>query len=114
MNEYIEFPVVVDTKDDLRKISEQRGRINSDSYQLGNDIWAPGSLVFSGFAGARQNDGKYHGAYRFRLSRSCDKECGQVAIDGLPGCRNLKAVVKNKNKRITKDGSDTHTDKIVG
>ena len=114
MDEFIEFSAVVETKGDLQKVFKHRGNINSDNYQFGSDVWAPCSLVLLGFAGAHEDDGKYHGVYRFRPSQPRDEDRDTIKIGDLPGIQGNEPVYRQKRTRNIKNGSDTHTDKIVG
>lgn len=104
MNEFIEVPVVV-SKDQLHDIFRQRFTLNSDSYQIANDVWAPGSLLFLGFAGAGQKDGYYHGVYRFRPAQPKDDGRDEIVFGGLPDRHRVELKAPKTTPKKKKDKS---------
>jgi len=102
MSDYMESPVIIDTKDQLKDVFNKRFTVNSDDYQIGNDVWASGSLFFLGFAGSLHTDGKYHGVYRFRCAQPKDGERDGIVLCQLPGAHGYelkKTKAKKKGKK---------------
>lgn len=92
----LELPVIV-SKDDLSVIARLRGDVLSRAIKSGDQTYPECSLVFLGFAGSRQDDGMYHGCYRFRDAQPSDAERDLLKIGDLP------------NMEIESNGGDTHT-----
>jgi len=77
----------VAAKADLLTLSRQRGRVLLDEITaLDGTAWQPGTLVFTGFAGRRDDaDGQYHGTLRFRRAEPADEERASVTLAEMPG-----------------------------
>lgn len=99
MNDFIESPVIIESKEQLKHVFGKRFAVNSDSYQIDDHVWAPGSLFFLGFAGAIQGDGKYHGVYRFRHAQPKDSDRDGIAFGKLPGTHGYELKPKPKQKK---------------
>lgn len=77
--------LVTINKDDIAKYAALHGKANSLTFDLHGKIYAPGTLQFDTFAGARATDGKYHGIYRFQPGKYGD--CPQADLNQLPGLK---------------------------
>lgn len=60
-------------KADIARLAQMRNMVNAQTLYVGGREWAPASLVFCGFAGARIDTGEYEGVLQFRQATRADE-----------------------------------------
>lgn len=61
------IPAIID-KAEIPEFGKMKGSVNSLPVTLGGQSFESRRIMFCGFAGQREADGKYHGVHRFGVS----------------------------------------------
>lgn len=80
--------LAVIAKADIAPVHALIGKVNASDITIEATRHPAGRVVFKGFAGARCDDGMYHGVYRFAVAET-NRECDTFA--SLPGWDNADA-----------------------
>lgn len=87
---YLEIPAQI-AKADITPTHAKIGSVNTDTFKLDGEPFAPGSLVFRGFAGRLdKKSGLYVGVYRFETS-TAGVDSTPLAFGSLPKATAAKA-----------------------